>query len=231
MIKIKRPNKKVKLNEDDAPQAQAAPTNNAPAAAPATTAPAPAPAPAPTQQNNQQNAQPQQQNNQQQANQQNQQNQEQQQPSPEQQKITDAVNKLLGKDMIGNTYWVMSVNLPEEIQKMIPEFKAGNAKADPAIKAWVAYKKAPSQTTYNTFLDEFKKFGMPEQVQQQQLPNQQANQQANAAQPAAQPANNFMQTERALAAFNFNKALQENLNTAYKKNYYKNVLIDYFENI
>jgi len=58
-----------------------------------------------------------------------------------------------------NTWWMISVNLPDEIQKNIPDFKQGNQQADPAIKAWNDFKQNPSEDTFKNFLNGFKSFG------------------------------------------------------------------------
>lgn len=177
----------------------------------------------PAQQNQQQQQQPQQ-NQQQQPGQQTQQqqnnnvqqtaqqtNQQQQQiiqqatqPNQYSQKVTDVLKKM------ENTYWIMSVNLPEEIQKEIPDFKQGNAMADPIIKLWNDFKAAPDQNKFNAFIDAFKNFG-----------NTSIN-----------PSTNQQQAVNAglKAAYSFNKKLMENLAIAKQRNYYTSLVSHYFNN-
>ena len=150
-----------------------------------------------------QNIQQPQQNQQQNQQQQPQQNQ-QQQPQQNQyaQKVLDILKKM------ENSYWIMSVNLPEEIQKEIPDFKQGNTMADPIIKLWNDFKAEPDQTKFNAFIDSFKNFGNP-------VVNASTNQQnINAG---------------LKAAYSFNKKLMENLNIANKRKYYTTITEDYFD--
>ena len=144
------------------------------------------------------------QNPQQNQNQQQPQQNQQQQPQQNQyaQKVLDILKKM------ENSYWIMSVNLPEEIQKEIPDFKQGNTMADPIIKLWNDFKAEPDQTKFNAFIDSFKNFGNP-------VVNTSTNQQnINAG---------------LKAAYSFNKKLMENLNIANKRKYYTTITEDYFD--
>lgn len=158
-----------------------------------------------TDQNQQQQQQPtQQQPNQQQQSAQSQNNQQsiqqQQQPAqptPEQQKAAEYAKQVQPKieqilNNMKNTYWIMANNLPEEIQKQIPEFKQGNAQADPIIKLWEEFKNNPEENTFNAFINAFKTFGQPQQQQDQ---NNQQNVSASYK-----------------SEINFKRALHENLN-------------------
>lgn len=218
MVKIKKFRKP--LLEDDAqaqapaaaPQQPAAPVNNTAQ-----------PAAAPQQQNTAPNAQ--QQNGQQQ----NAPN-AQQQPNPN----TEKVSKFLEQLASGDGFWGYSVDIPQEIQKQMPDFKKGNTLAEPAIAAWEKFKAQPSKDTYAAFIDAFKVFGGVDQNTQQnngQQPQQNNTQQPaapvnNAQQPAAQPqaVNAGMK-----AAYSFQKNLMENLAIAKRKNYYNSVVEDYFD--
>ena len=186
------------------PAAQPAPANN-------TTTPA-----APAQPNNTNiPQQPAEQNNQQQ----------QQQPNTNAQKVADVLKKM------ENTWWMISVNLPDEIQKDIPDFKQGNQQADNAIKAWGTFKQNPTEDTFKQFLEGFKAFGG--------VNNDQTNNQQNGQQPAAptqpqQPAQQPVQPQTNVnaglkAAYSFRKNLMENLEIANKKKYYNSVCEDYFD--
>lgn len=196
------------------PAATPAPTNN-------TTTPA---APIQPQQPAQQLAQPNNTNTPQQpANQNNQ--QQQQQPNPNAQKVADVLKKM------ENTWWMISVNLPDEIQKDIPDFKQGNQQADNAIKAWGAFKQNPTEDTFKQFLEGFKAFGG---VNNDQTNNQQNGQQsavpAQPQQPVQQPAQSQTNVNAGLkAAYSFRKNLMENLEIANKKKYYNSVCEDYFD--
>lgn len=220
MIKIRR--RKPIFEDDQTTQQQPATTGTTaqPAATPApannTTTPA-----APTQP--QQPAQPNNTNTQQQqpADQNNQ--QQQQQPNPNAQKVADVLKKM------ENTWWMISVNLPDEIQKDIPDFKQGNQQADNAIKAWGTFKQNPTEDTFKQFLEGFKAFGG--------VNNDQANNQQNGQQPATptpaqpqQPAQPQTNVNAGLkAAYSFRKNLMENLEIANKKKYYNSVCEDYFD--
>ena len=223
MVKIKKFRKP--LLEDDAqaqvpaaaPQQSAVPANNTAQ-----------PAAAPQQQNTAPNAQ--QQNVQQQNGQQQNDPNAQQQPNPN----TEKVSKFLEQLASGDGFWGYSVNIPEEIQKQMPDFKKGNTLAEPAIAAWEKFKAQPSKDTYAAFIDAFKVFGGVDQNTQQnngQQPQQNNTQQPaapvnNAQQPAAQPqaVNAGMK-----AAYSFQKNLMANLAIAKRKNYYNSVVEDYFD--
>ena len=228
MVKIKKFRKP--LLEDDAqaqvpaaaPQQPAAPVNNTAQ-----------PAAAPQQQNTAPNAQQQnvqQQNGQQQNGQQQNDPNAQQQPNPN----TEKVSKFLEQLASGDGYWGYSVNIPEEIQKQMPDFKKGNTLAEPAIAAWEKFKAQPSKDTYAAFIDAFKVFGGVDQNAQQN--NGQQPQQNNTQQPAA-PVNNAQQpavqpqavNAGMKAAYSFQKNLMENLAIAKRKNYYNSVVEDYFD--
>lgn len=219
MVKIKKFRKP--LLEDDAqaqapaavPQQPAAPANNTAQ-----------PAAASQQQNTVPNAQ--QQNGQQQ----NVPN-AQQQPNPNTEKVSNFLVQLAS----GDGYWGYSVNIPEEIQKQMPDFKKGNKLAEPAIAAWEKFKAQPTKDTYAAFIDAFKVFGGVDQNAQQN--NGQQPQQNNTQQPAA-PVNNAQQQPTAQpqavnagmkAAYSFQKNLMENLAIAKRKNYYNSVVEDYFD--
>ena len=217
MIKIRR--RKPIFEDDQTTQQQ--PTTIGTTAQPAVT---PAPAPTQSQQPVQQPAQPNNTNTPQQpANQNNQ--QQQQQPNPNAQKVADVLKKM------ENTWWMISVNLPDEIQKDIPDFKQGNQQADNAIKAWGTFKQNPTEDTFKQFLEGFKAFGG---VNNDQTNNQQNSQQPAAPtqpqQPAQQPAQPQTNVNAGLkAAYSFRKNLMENLEIANKKKYYNSVCEDYFD--
>ena len=220
MIKIRR--RKPIFEDDQTTQQQPTTGTTAqPAATPApannTTTPAtPAQPQQPAQPNNTNTPQqPADQNNQQQ----------QQQPNPNAQKVADVLKKM------ENTWWMISVNLPDEIQKDIPDFKQGNQQADNAIKAWGTFKQNPTEDTFKQFLEGFKAFGG---VNNDQTNNQQNSQQpaapAQPQQPAQQPAQPQTNVNAGLkAAYSFRKNLMENLEIANKKKYYNSVCEDYFD--
>lgn len=164
-------------------------------------------------------------NNQQQPNQpQDQNQQQQQQPNPNAQKVQDTLKQM------ENTWWMISVNLPDEIQKNIPDFKQGNQQADPAIKAWNDFKQNPSEETFKTFLNGFKAFGGLSD-NQNTANNEQQPQQNTTPQQPAQPNQQPQQNVNAglKAAYSFRKNLMENLAIAKKKQYYNTVCEDYFD--
>lgn len=220
MIKIRR--RKPIFEDDQTTQQQPTTGTTAqPAATPApanntTTPAAPAQPQQPAQPNNTNTPQqPADQNNQQQ----------QQQPNPNAQKVADVLKKM------ENTWWMISVNLPDEIQKDIPDFKQENQQADNAIKAWGTFKQNPTEDTFKQFLEGFKAFGG---VNNDQTNNQQNSQQPAApAQPqqsAQQPAQPQTNVNAGLkAAYSFRKNLMENLEIANKKKYYNSVCEDYFD--
>ena len=211
MIKIRR--RKPIFEDDQTTQQQPTTGTTAqPAATPApanntTTPAAPAQPQQPAQPNNTNTPQqPADQNNQQQ----------QQQPNPNAQKVADVLKKM------ENTWWMISVNLPDEIQKDIPDFKQGNQQADNAIKAWGTFKQNPTEDTFKQFLEGFKAFGGVNNVQ--------TNNQQNGQQPAQQPAQPQTNVNAGLkAAYSFRKNLMENLEIANKKKYYNSVCEDYFD--
>lgn len=213
MIKIRR--RKPIFEDDQTTQQQ--PTTGT------TVQPTVTPAPTQPQQPAQQLAQPNNNTPQQPANQNNQ--QQQQQPNPNAQKVADVLKKM------ENTWWMISVNLPDEIQKDIPDFKQGNQQADNAIKAWGTFKQNPTEDTFKQFLEGFKAFGG---VNNDQTNNQQNGQQSAAPsqpqQPAQQPAQPQTNVNAGLkAAYSFRKNLMENLEIANKKKYYNSVCEDYFD--
>ena len=221
MIKIRR--RKPIFEDDQTTQQQPATTGTTaqpdatPVPANNTTIPA-----APTQP--QQPAQPNNTNTPQQPADQNNQ-QQQQQPNPNAQKVADVLKKM------ENTWWMISVNLPDEIQKDIPDFKQGNQQADNAIKAWGTFKQNPTEDTFKQFLEGFKAFGG---VNNDQTNNQQNGQQpaapAQPQQPAQQPTQPQTNVNAGLkAAYSFRKNLMENLEIANKKKYYNSVCEDYFD--
>ena len=223
MIKIRR--RKPIFEDDQTTQQQPATTGTTaqPAATPApannTTTPA---APAQPQQPAQQPAQP---NNTNTPQQPADQNNQQQQQQPNAQKVADVLKKM------ENTWWMISVNLPDEIQKDIPDFKQGNQQADNAIKAWGTFKQNPTEDTFKQFLEGFKAFGG---INNDQTNNQQNGQQpaapAQPQQPVQQPAQPQTNVNAGLkAAYSFRKNLMENLEIANKKKYYNSVCEDYFD--
>ena len=224
MIKIRR--RKPIFEDDQTTQQQPTTGTTAqPAATPApannTTTPA---TPAQPQQPAQQPAQPNNTSAPQQPTDQNNQ-QQQQQPNSNAQKVADVLKKM------ENTWWMISVNLPDEIQKDIPDFKQGNQQADNAIKAWGTFKQNPTEDTFKQFLERFKAFGG---VNNDQTNNQQNVQQSAAPaqpqQPAQQPAQPQTNVNAGLkAAYSFRKNLMENLKIANKKKYYNSVCEDYFD--
>ena len=115
----------------------------------------------------------------------------QNQPAPQQsednQKMNAFLNDFKAKIESGDVYWALSYNLPEEIQKAVPDFKQGNQSADAGIKSWEAYKQNPSQQSFQTLISELSKFGaQPNQEQQQPVQNAQPVQQQQVAQPVQQ---------------------------------------------
>lgn len=229
MIKIRR--RKPIFEDDQNTQQQQQPATNT--QQPATQVPAAQPqqnTTAPQQPtNNQQPNQTQDQNNNQQPYDQNNQ-QQQQQPNPNAQKVQDTLKQM------ENTWWMISVNLPDEIQKNIPDFKQGNQQADPAIKAWNDFKQNPSEDTFKNFLNGFKSFGGLSG--DQNANNNQQPQQNNGTTTQQQPANNTQQPNQQLqqnvnaglkAAYSFRKNLMENLAIAKQKQYYNTVCEDYFD--
>ena len=222
MIKIRR--RKPIFEDDQTTQQQPTTGTTAqPAATPANNTTNPA-APTQPQQPAQQPAQPNNTNTPQQPADQNNQ-QQQQQPNPNAQKVADVLKKM------ENTWWMISVNLPDEIQKDIPDFKQGNQQADNAIKAWGTFKQNPTEDTFKQFLEGFKAFGG---VNNNQTNNQQNSQQpaapAQSQQPAQQPAQPQTNVNAGLkAAYSFRKNLMENLDIANKKKYYNSVCEDYFD--
>lgn len=225
MIKIRR--RKPIFEDDQTTQQQPATTGTTtqPAATPANNTTTPA-SPTQPQQSAQQPAQPNNTNTQQQQPA-DQNNQQQQQPNPNAQKVADVLKKM------ENTWWMISVNLPDEIQKDIPDFKQGNQQADNAIKAWGTFKQNPTEDTFKQFLEGFKAFGG---VNNDQTNNQQNGQQSTAPapaqpqQPVQQPAQPQTNVNAGLkAAYSFRKNLMENLEIANKKKYYNSVCEDYFD--
>lgn len=220
MIKIRR--RKPIFEDDQTTQQQ--PTTGTTAQPAATPAPANNTTTPATPAQPQQSAQPNNTNTPQQPAVQNNQ-QQQQQPNPNAQKVADVLKKM------ENTWWMISVNLPDEIQKDIPDFKQGNQQADNAIKAWGTFKQNPTEDTFKQFLEGFKAFGG---VNNDQTNNQQNGQQPAAqAQPqqlAQQPAQPQTNVNAGLkAAYSFRKNLMENLEIANKKKYYNSVCEDYFD--
>lgn len=223
MIKIRR--RKPIFEDDQTIQQQPSATGTTaqPAATPANNTTTPA-APIQSQQPAQQPVQPNNTNTPQQPADQNNQ-QQQQQPNPNAQKVADVLKKM------ENTWWMISVNLPDEIQKDIPDFKQGNQQADNAIKAWGTFKQNPTEDTFKQFLEGFKAFGG---VNNDQTNNQQNGQQSAAPaqpqQPAQQPVQPQTNVNAGLkAAYSFRKNLMENLEIANKKKYYNSVCEDYFD--
>lgn len=154
--------------------------------------------------NVQQTVQAQQQNQQQQQQQDQQQQQQIQQQQQQAQQTIQKVQNILKK--MENTYWIISVYLPEEIQKEIPEFKQGNQQADPIIKLWNDFKTTPDEQHFNDFVNAFKGFG------------------------TIDTSSNMQQVNAGLkAAYSFKKKLMDNLQIARQRNYYNTISEDYFD--
>lgn len=116
------------------------------------------------------------------------------QPAPQQSEENQKMMTFLGdfqnKIASGDVYWALAYNLPEEIQKAVPEFKQGNPGAEAGIKSWDAYKQNPSQQSFQTLVGELSKFGtQTDQTQQQQTQQSQTVQQqpVNTTQQPVQP--------------------------------------------
>ena len=62
--------------------------------------------------------------------------------------------------------WTIANNVPQEIQKVLPDFTDKNQQAQPVIKLWNDFKAKPEQNTYNAFINAFKNYGVPQQTQQ-----------------------------------------------------------------
>ena len=128
-----------------------------------------------TQDNNQQPVQNQQPNQLQQPQQQSVQNQQpaQQQDNNQQQlpqNVSNFLNGLAENIRNNNIYWALAMNIPEELQKEVPEFRQGNQAAADGIKAWDDFKKNPSKETYDTFINKVGDFALSRQPQQAQQP-------------------------------------------------------------
>ena len=156
-IKIRKFNRNRRLNEDDTNQQQAQ---------------------SQTQDNNQQPVQNQQPAQPQQPQQQSVQQSAQQQPAQQQdnnqqqlpQNVSNFLNRLAENIRNNNIYWALAMNIPEELQKEVPEFKQGNQAAADGIKAWDDFKKNPSKETYDTFINKVGDFALSKQPQQAQQP-------------------------------------------------------------
>lgn len=167
MVKIKRK----KLFEDDfntQNQQQGQQSAQQPVQQQPTQQPIQQPVQQPAQQPQQQQAnqqQPQQQTNQ------NQQPQQQVQQDPQQQQKQQETQQKVAEIMknMENTYWSIAYDVPSEIQKVIPDFNNNNQEAQPIIKLWDEFKKAPDQNKYTAFINAFKQFGVPQQQQQQNV--------------------------------------------------------------
>ena len=117
-------------------------------------------------------------------------------------------------------YWALTYNLPEEIQKAVPDFKQGNPDAAAGINAWNTYKQNPSQQSFQTLADELAKYGTQQQQQNaqaapvQQQPVVQQNTQMPSTQNAATaPAQTAAaaQAQQESVMKSFGKKLQESL--------------------
>lgn len=161
--------KKNVLLEDDMQQnnnqqqpAPAAPVNNAPQQ----------PAPA-TPQNNNAPAQPaaSAQDNNQQQQQTPQQNQQQQQPQQNNdlaQKMNTFFSNVENNLQQNGIYWALAYNLPEELQKAVPEFKQDNPNAKAGLDAWSSFKASPSKDSFTGFVNALNQFAGVGQQQPQQ---------------------------------------------------------------
>lgn len=146
-----------------AAQPAQAPAPSAPAAAAPTTQPAQSQAQAPAAPQTAQPAAP---------------AQEQQQTPSLKQKVFDFLKSLDEKIQSNDIFWAISFNLPETLQKEVPEFKADNPDAKTALTAWDAFKKAPSKETFDKFtegLNTFASPATPEQATQQQAQQESFN--------------------------------------------------------
>lgn len=153
--------------------------------------------------------------------QQNQQNAQQpQQPSDDEKKKAEELNQKVQSvlQQMENVYWSISNNVPEEIQKIIPDFKEGNQLADEAIKLWGVLKQQPSKENYDKFVDAFARFGNGQQnVQNQQQPTQT---------PAQQAVQNATQNESEI--MDFGERLKAKMMKRNEENYHKAIVENYF---
>ena len=135
--------------------------------------------PAPQQNNNNNNApaaQPANDNNNQQQNQQNnngQQNNQQQQQNQQQnnevlQKMNTFFSNVENNLQQNGIYWALAYNIPEELQKAVPEFKQDNPNAKAGLDAWGKFKASPSKDTFTGFVDALNQFAGAGQQQPQQ---------------------------------------------------------------
>ena len=128
--------------------------NNAPAAQPANDNNN-------NQQQNQQNNNGQQQNNQQQQ-------QNQQQNNEVLQKMNTFFGNVENNLQQNGIYWALAYNIPEELQKAVPEFKQDNPNAKAGLDAWGKFKASPSKDTFTGFVDALNQFAGAGQQQPQQ---------------------------------------------------------------
>lgn len=55
-------------------------------------------------------------------------------------------------------YWALAYNIPEELQKAVPEFKQDNPNAKAGLDAWGKFKASPSKDTFTGFVDALNQF-------------------------------------------------------------------------
>ena len=65
-------------------------------------------------------------------------------------------------------YWALAYNIPEELQKAVPEFKQDNPNAKAGLDAWGKFKASPSKDTFTGFVDALNQFAGAGQQQPQQ---------------------------------------------------------------
>lgn len=148
-----------------------------------------APAQQPAQNNNTQTAQNQ--NNTQQGNQNQQQSNNQQNNQPQQQedpkvaekrqKVTNTINGIREVIQQNNPYALIAFDLPKYIETNVPGF-ANDSDAKDTMTKWEAFKKNPSEQTFNDMMNSFATFGnggQPVQTTQNNTNNTQQTQNQN----------------------------------------------------
>ena len=155
------------------PQATTAPQQPAPAAAPAqpataTQQPAAQPA-APAQPANTTAGQPQAQAQPATQNQAQTAQPQQPQANPQQDKIRQEVDKFIEEFnkhlQEKNFFWALTFNLPQELEKAVPEFTQQNPEAKAGIDAWNAFKEQPSEQSFQAFITAVNTFAQGPQQQ------------------------------------------------------------------
>lgn len=74
-------------------------------------------------------------------------------------KVQNCVNFLSQTVGKNDPFALMTLNIPDKIKEMVPEFKAENPKAKDAIGAWDKFKAQPSKETWDSFVNMFVAFG------------------------------------------------------------------------